>query len=148
MAKVKKKKPVAVVSPLDKKQPRTSSDPPSFRGGVISWRFNAADRNGPFSWDALTDGAEFMSVIKTLSDIETMSEANQQQRGCHFIPLYKLSKEAQDRLAEIQLEDLDELYSIRLTGRGRVFCVHRPQYMRVLWFDPDHRVCPAKLKHT
>lgn len=148
MARPKKKGPAVAVSPLDRKQPRISSPPPSFRGGVIAWRFNAADKNGPFSWAGLSDGPEFMSVLGVLADLETMSEANQQQRGCHFIAIDKLSKEARDRLAEIQLDDLDELYSIRLTGRGRVFCVHRPQYMRVLWFDPEHRVCPASLKHT
>ncbi len=89
-----------------------------------------------------------MAVLGTLSDLETMSETDQQKRGCHFIAIEKLSKEAQQRLSQIQLDDLDELYSIRLNGRGRVFCVHRPQYMRVLWFDPEHQVCPSTLKHT
>lgn len=148
MARSKQKGPTAKVSPLDKKQPRIAGQPPSFRGGIISWRFNAADKNGPFSWVNLSNGDEFKTVVGKLSDIETMSEPDQQQRGCHFISIDALSQEAKQRLAEIKLDDLDELYSIRLDGRGRVFCVHRPQYMRVLWFDPDHKVCPSILKHT
>ena len=143
-----KKTPKAQVSPLNNKQPRIAAPPPTFRGGVLSWRFNAVDKNGPFSWLNLADGAEFMSVINVLAGLETMEEAKQAQKGCHFIALDRLSKPAQDRLTEMALDDLDELYSIRLSGRGRVFCVHRPSYMRVLWFDPDHQVCPSVKKHT
>jgi hypothetical protein len=143
-----KKIPKIVAAPEAKKEPRIAALPPSFRGGVIAWRFNAVDKNGPFSWLALDDPAEHKAVIEAMADIETMREADLDARGCHFIALGKLAKAAQDRLMELRLDDLDELYSIRLNGRGRVFCVHRPQYMRVLWFDPDHQVCPSVKKHT
>ncbi|MCV6586722.1 MAG: hypothetical protein OIF47_14415 [Marinibacterium sp.] len=148
MARKKSKSPKVKVSPNPKKEPRIVAEPPSFRGGVISWRFNAADQGGPFAWSLLSDGEEFKAVVKSLADIETMSETEQRQRGCHFIPTDRLSKDAQTRLSDIELDDLDSLYSIRLTGTCRVFCVHRPQYMRILWFDPHHKVCPAPLKHT
>ena len=148
MARRKNKKPSVKEIPQGGKQPKISSHPQSFRGGVMSWRFNAVDKNGPFAWTNLSDGKEFKQVIEKLSNLETMSEADQQLGGCHFISVEKLSKEAGARLTEIRLDDLDELYSIRLEARGRVFCVHRRQYMRVLWFDPDHEVCPSKPKNT
>ncbi len=143
-----KKVPKIAAAPEAKKEPKIAAPPPTFRGGVIAWRFNAVDKNGPFSWLELSDPAEYKAVIEALADIETMQEAALDARGCHFISLSKLAKVAQDRLTELQLDDLDELYSIRLNGRGRVFCVHRPKYMRVLWFDPDHQVCPSVKKHT
>lgn len=149
MARRKKnKEPKAKVSPLERKVPRVAAPPPTFRGGILSWRFNAADKNGPFAWSNLTNGDEFMAVIQKLTDIEPMSENDQQSKGCHFIQVEKLSRPAQDRLQVLQLDDLDEIYSIRLSGRGRVFCVHRPEYMRVLWFDPNHEVCPSIKKYT
>lgn len=143
-----KKVPKIAAAPEAKKEPKIAAPPPTFRGGVIAWRFNAVDKNGPFSWLGLSDPVEYKAVIEALADIETMHEAALDARGCHFIALSKLAKVAQDRLTELKLDDLDELYSIRLNGRGRVFCVHRPKYMRVLWFDPDHQVCPSVKKHT
>lgn len=114
----------------------------------MAWRFNAVDKNGPFAWSNMADGGEFMTVINKLAGLETMTEAEQGQNGCHFIEIHKLSKDAQERLREIKLDDLDEIYSVHVTGRLRVFCVHRPQYMRVLWYDPNHEVCPSIKKHT
>ena len=143
-----KKIPKIARAPEAKKEPKIAAMPPSFRGGVIAWRFNAVDKNGPFSWLELDDPTEHKTVIETLADIETMHEAALAGRGCHFIALSKLAKKAQVRLTALDLDDLDELYSIRLNGRGRVFCVHRPQYMRVLWFDPEHKVCPSLKKNT
>lgn len=148
MARSKRKGPKANVSIRPSKEPRIAAAPPSFRGGIISWRFNAVDKNGPFSWTNLSDGDEFMEVVDKLASLETMSEIEQGRRGCHFIEVTKLSSEARGRLTEIKLDDIDELYSIRLTGRGRVFCIHRKEYMRVLWFDPDHGVCISSKKHT
>jgi hypothetical protein len=49
---------------------------------------------------------------------------------------------------DLKLDDLDTLFSFRVTGATRVFGVVRREYLRVLWYDPDHKVCPSKLKHT
>lgn len=143
------KTPKTVISPLPQKRvPAPRVAVPSFRGKPITWRFSAVDKNGPFAWTNLHDGHHHKSVIESLASLETMTEAELGQRGCHFIETPKLSKEARDRLAEIRLDDLDEVYSIRVTGKQRVFCVHREGTLDVLWFDPEHAVCPSEKKHT
>jgi hypothetical protein len=60
----------------------------------------------------------------------------------------KLIKEAQDRLTEISLDDLDELTSLHLTGKGRVWGIIDQGVMNLLWWDPEHQVCPSHKKHT
>lgn len=114
----------------------------------MSWRFNAADRNGPFAWSNLADGDVHKEVIETLAALETMTEGDLGAKGCHFIAVPSLCKEAKDRLSDLQLDDLDELYSIRITGKTRVFCIHREDVLSVLWYDPEHAVCPSPKKHT
>ena len=115
---------------------------------MLAWRFNAVDKGGPFAWTNLSDPSEYKSLIEKLAAFETMSEAELGSCGCHFIDVTDLCKEAQRRLVEIDLDDLDEIFSIRINGKVRIHCVHRPQYMRVLWYDPEHKVCPSPKKYT
>lgn len=142
------KKPKITVVPNAGKRPKILNAPPPFRGGHIAWRFSGVDKNGPFSWAALEDPAEYKAVIESLSDMEPMNEAELGKNGCHFIPVKDISKDAKNRLIELQLDDLDELYSFRVMGAVRVFGIHRTHYMRVLWYDPKHGVCPAPKKNT
>jgi len=142
--KVGRKKAKIPTEPIVEKKPVVvSNPPPKFRDGHIAWRFSGVDLDGPFSWLRLEDPAEFKEVIDRLSAFEPMNEEQLSEQGCHFITLDKLSKDAQDRLAKIKLDDLDELYSLRITGRKRVFGIHRGHYMRVLWWDPQHNACPV-----
>ena len=48
----------------------------------------------------------------------------------------------------IRQDDVDELMSFRLDSRGRVWCIQTGNIMRVLWWDPNHEVCPSFKKHT
>ncbi|MCA2378613.1 hypothetical protein ATU3C_17805 [Agrobacterium genomosp. 3 str. RTP8] len=143
----KDKKPRVARQPEPQKKPKFHSDP-SVKGAPIVWRFSHADKGGPFAWTALADPAEFFEVIGKLAEIETVSENDLMRAGSHPIPLHSLCKDAQDRLVELQHDDLDELFSIRLKGTMRVFCIHHANVMRILWYDPEHKVCPSQLKHT
>jgi hypothetical protein len=66
----------------------------------------------------------------------------------HAIPVADLTREAQDRLAEIGQDDVDELFSLRLSAKERIFGILDESVMRVLWWDPDHRVCPSPKRRT
>lgn len=67
------------------------------------------DRGGPFAWGSLSDPGHFKALIEKLAEFETMNEAALAGSGCHFIPISNLCKEAQQRLVEIELDDLDEI---------------------------------------
>lgn len=62
--------------------------------------------------------------------------------GSHFVSVLRLERDAQKRLIELGLDDLDELMSFRCGGKQRVWCVLEGNTMRVLWWDPNHEVCP------
>ncbi|MCG6575067.1 hypothetical protein EGM97_10160 [Pseudomonas sp. AF32] len=126
------------------KQPHSRQIP----AGGISWRFSRADKGGPFAWSSLTDASDYKAVMERLHCFETMSLEEIAKSGSHDIELGRLSKDAQQRLQEIQQDDIDSLMSFRVTGPKRVFCIREREVMRVLWFDPDHQVCPAPKKHT
>jgi len=140
--------PKIATEPKPTKTAKIGSPAPVFQGGVMAWRFAGIDKNGPYAWTNLVDPIAHKEIIDKFSDFENMNEAALKQAGCHFIPIEKLCKDAQKRLVDIKLDDLDSLFSLRLSGETRVFCVHRPKYMRVLWYDPKHKVCPSKKKNT
>lgn len=145
MAKPKiPKHKAAPASDRPAKNPHSRDLPPS----GISWRFSRADKGGPFAWTALEDAGAYKALMERLHCFETMSEKEIGESGSHSIPLTSLSKEAQRRLQEIQQDDVDALMSFRINGPTRVFCIREREAMRVLWYDPEHLVCPAPKKHT
>lgn len=59
-----------------------------------------------------------------------------------------LCLQARKRLSQIGQGDLDELTSLSLTGTQRVWGIRDVGVLTVLWWDPDHLVCPSLKKHT
>jgi len=66
----------------------------------------------------------------------------------HSIPIGKLEKEARDRLVLLHLDDIDEVISLHLAGTERIFGIQHDVALTLLWWDPNHQVCPSFLKHT
>lgn len=61
----------------------------------------------------------------------------------HSISVSDIVPKAQKRLAELKLDDIDSLFSIRLSGKFRIWGIRKFGYLQVLWFDPNHEVCPS-----
>lgn len=66
----------------------------------------------------------------------------------HHIKISDLCKSAQDRLAELRYRDIDELFSLHLTSKNRVWGILRQGVLSLLWWDPEHQICPSAKKHT
>ncbi len=64
----------------------------------------------------------------------------------HAIAIGELGKAAQDRLVEIQLDDLDSLISLRVGSIERVWGFREENVFLVLWWDPKHQVYPTSPK--
>ena len=139
-----RKQPHAKTLPVTEKRPRI----PHIRGGPLVWRFSSVDRNGLFAWSALTEPETYKDAMEKLHQFETMEETDMRRGGSHPVEISQLCKPARDRLAAIELDDLDELMSFRLTGSGRIWCRMDRNMMLVLWWDPDHAACPSLKKHT
>lgn len=61
----------------------------------------------------------------------------------HYISVSDIIPEAQKRLEQLKLDDVEELYSIRLSGEIRIFGIRKFNYFQVLWFDLKHEICPS-----
>ena len=66
----------------------------------------------------------------------------------HTVAVTSLCKEAQDRLLDIQLDDQDALVSLRFGSRERAWGFREKNYFFLIWWDPEHKVCPSFKKHT
>lgn len=145
MAKPKHKRPAfgAIVEGL-KKQARLGADPDEAQRSRPVWRFVSVDWEGPFGWAALTDPALVHDVWARLRDFESMSWVDIEQAGSHNVAVEQLCAEARERLQELQQDDVDELFSLRITGQRRVWGFRDANVFRFLWWDPEHRGCPVQ----
>jgi len=131
----------------DKKPKTTLGSITSVDGKPLCWRFSHADKGGPWAWTGLTD-PEYKRVQERLHQFEGMTWQQILATGSHLIKQCDLTKEARDRLGELELDDLEELMSFRVEGAVRVFCVQQTNVMHVFWYDPKHAVCPSQKKNT
>lgn len=69
-------------------------------------------------------------------------------RESHFIDVDNCSTKAQKRLKEIDLDDVEQLFSLRIGGKKRIFDWRRGSVFYVLWWDPDHKIFLSRMKHT
>lgn len=113
------------------------------------WSFSWADADGSWRLSDIDDTA--VSLRQVLHDLEGLAPGELKRHGCHSIEVSNLSRGAQKRLEEIGKDDLDKLYSLRLTGRERLWAIRRRaidndgyyHVFKLLWWDPNHEVCPA-----
>lgn len=128
-----------------RKRPRASA--PDYAGEYPLWAFRVVDLGGPWCWSAL-GGESLREVLQRMREMESMTWHAIGETGSHFIDTGALSKPARDRLIAIQQDDVDQVYSLRVTGRRRIIGIRDGGVLRILWWDPEHQVCPAPRKHT
>lgn len=137
------KKPFAAVAPEGRKVPRSVAET-SYHSLRPSWRIALLEMVDPFGWHRL-DGPTLRRIRERLSHFESMSWSEilvASKKQNHSIQVQALSPPAQNRLDEIGVA-LDEVVSLRLSGRERVFGYLENGVMVLLWWDPDHAVCPS-----
>ena len=89
---------------------------PNLEERLLAWRFNNADIEGPFSCGDLTH-SDFKLLWDRLRAFEKMNVAQfRAAQSFHKTPTPNLSNDAKRRLQEIQLDDVDVLYSFRVTA--------------------------------
>jgi hypothetical protein len=132
----------------NEKRPRGTA--PDYGGELPLWAFRIVDLDGPWCWSKM-DGGVLRDVLDRLKQLETMSwHEIESKTGSHFIETGDTGfcKQARDRLAEIRQDDADALFSLRVTGRRRIWGIRDGGILRILWWDPEHEVYPSHLKGT
>jgi hypothetical protein len=101
----------------------------------------------PFGWHKI-DGELLLEIHEKLRSFESMTLGEILGRNNHCVEVSQLCKRAKDRLAEMHLDDNDELLSLHLTGLRRVWGILEHNVVTLLWWDPNHEICPSPKKHT
>ena len=91
-------------------------------------------------------------LLKTLLDYENLTWrelANQtsgRNRGTrnHHVKVSEILKEAQRLLRNSFVDDLEEIYSLRITGKVRFYGIIQDSVFHILWYDPKHEIYPTK----
>lgn len=108
------------------------------------------DMSGPFGWQEVSK-SKLLEIRGKLARFEASTWHEiliTAKNRNHTVTVDRLSPQARERLKEIQQDDLDELTSLRLTGRERVWGIRENGVFHLLWWDPEHRVYPTSLRHT
>ena len=127
-------------------------DPESHDRETIVWAFAIVDQEGEWGWRTVASKAWWRSILPKLQRFESMTwtkikeTAGGKQTGTnsHSVSVEKLSKKAQKRLKELGQEDVSELFSLRLTGKARIFGIRDQRALKLLWY----RQRPSSLSRT
>ena len=145
------KRPRAAHRPSAAKQPRAKFEPESTLAQTPCWQLGHLDLDGEWGWKHLDAPTLIDELHDKLRNFETMkwseilSAAGGRRQGTnsHAIPIDELCREAQQRLASLGYEDIDELFSLRLSGTCRLWGIREGRVLRVIWYDPEHQICPS-----
>lgn len=110
-----------------------------------SWRVASMELVDPYGWHTV-DAETLLSIRAKLAHFETMTWNEILVTGKkrnHSISVSAINPEARQRLETIGL-GLDEVVSLRLSGAERVFGYLDNGVLVLLWWDPNHQVCPTK----
>jgi hypothetical protein len=148
MAKTKQAKVKQQPSP--QKQPKTAANPDDYYNRNPAWRIARMELADIYGWQNL-DATKIQVIHTKLSGFESMTWREillDSKKQNHTVPVQNLCKSARDRLIILNLDDLDEITSLRLSGTERIWGVINQGIMELLWWDPNHEVYPSIKKHT
>ena len=132
-------------SPVTSKKPRIESA--TGKTGCPAWKIGQADFDGPWCPKRMQKEV-FYNIISKLKGFERSTWPEIERGGSHFIPVNSIIGNAQRRLQALKLDDTNDLFSLRLSGTERLWGLRSNDVFSVLWWDPDHQICPSTMKHT
>ena len=144
------KKPKHRCKPRQKPSPRTVADPNAYKTKKMRWSFELFDEQKKW-WDNDSYRAKtFNDIAGHLKSFERRcwQDIEGNRKRDHAVTIDRLVPEARKRLQELKLEDCECLMRLRFTGTQRVWGFRKDYYFMILWWDPLHKVCPSKKKHT
>ncbi|MXZ48867.1 MAG: hypothetical protein F4Z13_06455 [Candidatus Dadabacteria bacterium] len=144
-----RKRPKRKANPDPKKSPQIQTGvQESFQGHKIRWSFSILDMGGPFGWSKCSVSVLNDVLKPRLSNFETMTWAEIESHRHHSIPTGDLSTQAQKRLSDKKLSDVDEVFSLAIGSKERIIGIRDRDVFKLLWWDPKHEVCPSTKRHT
>lgn len=99
-----------------------------------------------WGWNVI-DGGTLHRIRERMSNFETMTFREILRSGSHEIDTWKLCRSATKRMTE-KLLQFDTLMSLRISARERLWGIRTGNIIDLLWWDPEHEICPSEPKHT
>jgi hypothetical protein len=143
-----RKEPVAGAQVAPRKRPVPGPQGPLDKDACLLYGLSLMDEGGPWGWSGIA--AEHLKrVVAKSKGWESMTIGELLRvSGNKPIPFDHLCPEAQRRLVELELDDYDGLWELRLGGKPRIWGVLSGHVFYPVWWDPKHTVCPSKKKGT
>lgn len=138
------KQPVVGTPPGIFAQPVTISSSKEDRVGVWSW-------NVPRNWNPTPGDAHVGAFISSYHEVKTWREVyseTMERRGKirkkHVsYPVSSITKEARQRLAQLQMDDHEEIFRFRMSNLERLYGVVVGATFITVWYDPTHKIYPV-----
>ncbi len=137
------RKPKTKANPTTSKTPRKGFDENPFCLKP-AWRIGRMEMCDPFGWHKM-DAADWPRILERIKAFETMTLNEMIGNKNHLIPIEQLSAGAQSRLEFLHLDDLTSLFSLRVTKTERIWGILEHNVVILLWWDPEHNVCPMNI---
>jgi hypothetical protein len=118
-----------------------------FEGNRPIWSFSILDIGDRWCWGRM-DSTTLVEVLTKLKGFEAMDWREIKETGSHSVKVANLSKDARNRLAVLHLDDYDDIYSLRFTGKKRIYGLKDKDILRILWWDSEHEIYPVELHGT
>ena len=139
-----KRKPKIAFSPEQEKVPRHNSMEKEKKPG---WHFGTIDWDGNWGWGDIKR-EQMEKVVRYLGSIEQNTWHEIIGGKNHSIPVQDIHKDAKKRLLKIKQDDIDDLISLRIEGKYRIWGIIDRNILKILWHDPNHTVYPVEKKNT
>ena len=139
------KKPAVGAKPKKQLKRPYQGKPLDADNPTVVWGFGLLDLDGEWGWGNLS-GAQAKAVLLKCQHWERQTQTEffkGGKKGNKRIPLENLSPKAQGRLRKIERDDLDELWEIHVSGLQRIWGTRLGHVFYLLWWDPEHTVCPS-----
>jgi len=141
-------------NPGGSNRPRSSQESQlkNFDAQPPTWSFVIADKSWPESLYSERAGKDWTDIIlPKLRDFEglTWAEIKRQTYGRgnkssnHYVYVNQMLKKVGKRLEQLHLEDKEQLFSLRLGSRKRIYGIKIGSVLRIIWYDPDHKLYPV-----
>ena len=159
MAKDKKKKIDIKKVPDFKSDKKVVANVPSqLYKKPPNWSFSKCDFVHE-EWGVNTNKDSLQKIILRLIDFEnqktwgailTNTAGRTNNTQSHQIDVYKIAKRAQNRLVKLGLSEYDEIYSLSVGGKYRIWGVMSVESgtFHLIWLDKNHTVYPVGKRHT
>jgi hypothetical protein len=144
------KTPKASVTVASGKMPRVAEEPHSIMDARPSWRLSNLRMKAPFGWDAI-DRDDMKQVIAHFKSLESMTWSDilvASRKHNHHCDVARMSRNAQACIEEDWQGGVDDVLTIRLTNKKRVWGILEGAIVYLLWWDPEHDVYPSLKKNT